>query len=226
MPMARLAEYMADFAALLGNRTEVHFVRLEGGSTNLVTKIDYQAVPRVKQRLLEVRQRNAPAEAMKAFERIDSRLAQDNATGRIEAAGIDNVIEFPGILRFKAIVGPVYQTKEIDGVPIAVGGRNDPVSVHLQEGDRILICNARRELAKRIAAHIFTDVIRAQGHGRWHQDEDQIWVMDWFVIDDFRVLEPAPLSQVVSRLRSITGSDLENLRDPYWELSSLRQDTA
>ena len=36
LPMSRLAEYMAEVARLLGKVDQVHFVRLEPGSTVLV----------------------------------------------------------------------------------------------------------------------------------------------------------------------------------------------
>ena len=36
LPMARLAEYMGELARLLGRPDQVHFERLEGGSTVLV----------------------------------------------------------------------------------------------------------------------------------------------------------------------------------------------
>ena len=48
IPMARLAEYMSDLAVLFGNRENVHFVQLEPGSTTLLQRIEYEAVPKVK----------------------------------------------------------------------------------------------------------------------------------------------------------------------------------
>ena len=39
MPMERLAEYLAELALMLGERTFVHFVRLEAGSTSIVHRI-------------------------------------------------------------------------------------------------------------------------------------------------------------------------------------------
>jgi hypothetical protein len=36
IPMARLAEYMQEFAVLLGEAKSVHFVRLEEGSLNAI----------------------------------------------------------------------------------------------------------------------------------------------------------------------------------------------
>ena len=50
MPMARLAEYMAELALLLGEPSAVHFKRLARGSTVLVNSVDREAAPKVRQR--------------------------------------------------------------------------------------------------------------------------------------------------------------------------------
>ena len=59
IPMARLAEYMADFAVLLGNEKSVHPGGLEEGSTVLVAKVEWEAEPKVRERLHLVRNRSA-----------------------------------------------------------------------------------------------------------------------------------------------------------------------
>ena len=63
LPMARLAEYMAELATLLGTQERVHFVRLEGGSTTLVQEIEYEAIPKVRERLNGIKTRSAPEDA-------------------------------------------------------------------------------------------------------------------------------------------------------------------
>ena len=61
-PMARLAEYMAELAALLGEQGEVHFLRLEGGSSKMVQSVESEALPKVKQRIAAARAGDAPRE--------------------------------------------------------------------------------------------------------------------------------------------------------------------
>ena len=50
IPLARLAKYMQSFAAMLGHETAVHFDQLDGGSTQLVTRIEHEDVPKVRAR--------------------------------------------------------------------------------------------------------------------------------------------------------------------------------
>ena len=45
LPMARLAEYMGELARLLGRLDQVHFVRLEEGSTALVQRVEPRLRP-------------------------------------------------------------------------------------------------------------------------------------------------------------------------------------
>src|ERR1035438_102843 len=101
IPMSRLAEYMADLAALLGTQEHVHFLRVEDGSTVLVQEVEYEAVPKVRDRLEGIRTRSAPDDALKAFLDIDRKLAQDNASGLLESE-MASVVEFPGRNQSKA----------------------------------------------------------------------------------------------------------------------------
>src|ERR1700757_4613496 len=83
IPMAKLAQYMADFAALLGKEHPVHFASLEGGSTKIVSRVDFEDMPKVTNRLTEIRNGTAPKELVRLVAEIDDRLANDNAIGRI-----------------------------------------------------------------------------------------------------------------------------------------------
>jgi hypothetical protein len=47
IPMAKLAEYMSDFAALLGRENAVHFAGLESGSTQIAAIVEPEDLPKV-----------------------------------------------------------------------------------------------------------------------------------------------------------------------------------
>ena len=221
MPMMRLAEYMADLSKLLGNLESVHFVRLKKGSTVLVQKIEKEAVPKVEKRLWAVKNREGPPDALRAFQAIDKRLADDNASGKLsEPTG--KIVNFPGATRGKQeTYGPFSQLGQVDGVLIVVGGELDPVPVHLQEGDEIHICRASRVVAKQLAPHLFGAMLRASGMGRWLRDDDEKWTMTSFKISDFGVLDEAALADKVSTLRAIK-SPLQDIDDPVSDLKKMR----
>ena len=60
IPMARLSEYMGQLALLLGEPAAVHFRKLTRGSTVLNAKIDREAAPKVRDRVVRVRAADAP----------------------------------------------------------------------------------------------------------------------------------------------------------------------
>ncbi len=223
IPMVRLAEYMADLATLLGEYKSVHFVRLGEGTTQLVHAVEYEAEPKVRERVHAVRNQDGPIDAMRAAREIDQRLAHDNATGSIIEPTGSKIIEFPGKKRFtEPQYGPFNQAGTIDGIPIRIGGETDPVPVHLEEpGQEAHICYASRAIATQIAPYIFSTMIRADGIGRWHRDADGKWIMDRFTIHTFRKLRDAALGDVVARLRAIP-SKLKKMDDPLRELAELR----
>ena len=118
--------------------------------------------------------------------------------------------------------GPFSQPGILDGVPIVVGGENDPVPVHLQSPDRVHNCLAARALAKQIGTHLFTTPLRVSGLGRWFRDGDGAWTMKSFRIQDFEELPTDSLADATRRLRSIDAA-WKQRPDPLGDLVALRK---
>lgn len=225
IPMARLAEYMTEFAVLLGNEKSVHPGGLEKGSTILVAKVEWEAEPKVRERLHTVRNRSANDRVMEAAARLDNLLAADNAKGVIADPAGSKVIEFPGRDRFQMpAFGPIQQPGSFQGVPIKIGGENDPVPVHLEDGKEKYIIHAKRGLAKEIAEHLFTGVVRVEGVGSWTRTAGGAWEMKSFVAQSMRVIEDADIRKNIGELRSIE-SGWKQAKDPLKQLEQLRRGT-
>ena len=223
LPMARLAEYMGELARLLGTPDQVHFVRLEEGSAVLVQRVEPEAAPEVKERLHALQQDIPPDDAAKAFVALNRYLADDNATGILQEGGGADVIRFPGGEEPAPVTfGAFNQTGVLDGVLIRIGGRDDTVPAHLRDGETIHLCNATREMARRLAVHLYGPPLRVQGNGRWERDADGDWVMKRFNITSFDVLDDAPLGEVAQSLRDVEGSGWKEIEDPTAELRHLR----
>ena len=225
IPMARLAEYMLDLAVLLGEKEHVHFARLETGSTMLVQRIDKESVPKVSARIgtLNAAKGEGPEDALRAFKALDRRLAEDNAVGRLYREDGAEIIFFPGCEKVRPLTfGAFNQAGSLDGMLIKIGGKDDTVPVHLQEGCVTHICNATRDLACRLAPYLFTATLRVHGTGRWERDAEGVWILRRFNIADFEVLDDMPLRAVVARLRGLPGNGWKAMDDPYAELQRLR----
>lgn len=226
MPLGRLAEYLADLAILFGEEKSVHLIELEEGSTVLVNLVEIEAEPKVRENINSVVRKEATPERMRAAESLDERLRKDNAVGKVVAPEGSNVIEFPGrTLVLPPTYGPFNQPGFIIGTPILVGGKNDPVPVHIEDQQGVTYtCLARRGVAREIAPYLFESVVRADGQGRWVRRPTGEWEMKHFTIHSVRPLKDEPLRDSVRKLRALPGKWKE-LDDPLGELENIRHGT-
>ena len=224
LPMVRLAEYMADFAIMLGETANVHFNRIEEGSATLVSIVDPTSVPKVRERLIRIRAGNGPEEAMQASKKTNRRLKDDNCIGILTEGSAAEIIHFPGReMRDPVSYGPFNQEGSLDGKVIMVGGKSDPVPVHIEQGGCIYNCHARRDVASALGHHLFESELRIQGVGRWTREPDGTWTLNRFTIQSFVVLQDEPLSTVVAKLREVPGSGWNEVTDPWSELMKMRK---
>jgi hypothetical protein len=135
IPMARLAEYMAQVAVLLGEPSNVHFTRIEPSSLALVQWIEPDAVPKVENRLGQIRRGKAPPDAVKAMKLINRKLREDNASRVLSSDEGKEILTFPGRRAAESwTFGAFNQQGSLDGIVVRLGGRKDLVPVLLESG--------------------------------------------------------------------------------------------
>lgn len=224
LPMARMAEYMAALAELIGFRDSNHFVRIEPGSARLVSRIDHQDAPKVRERLNVAGSPAAPKDLARAFKALDEMLADDNAIGDIAGAGGAIIIEFPGRTRPTALAFPAFwQDGSIDGQIVSIGGRDKTAHLILQNG---LLTYSNIDLpraaARDLAAHLYGPKIRVFGRGKWERHPDGAWKLLSFIVDRHELLDDVALPEVLAEIRAMPGNGLMADSDIYNELMSLR----
>lgn len=222
LPMARLAEYMAALADLLGHKESTHFARIEEGSARLVSRVEEQDATKVQRRLEAVTGANPPQSAAKAFKTLDDMLAEDNAVGEVIGPAGAIIIPFPGRTRPKALTFPAFrQDGSIDGQIVNIGGRDKTAHVTLRDGGLIYTnIDLSREVARELAKHLYGTKVRLFGSGRWERHPDGAWKLLGFTVDRYEVLDDAPLGDVLAAIRSIPGSSPSV--NNYDELMALR----
>jgi hypothetical protein len=222
IPLSRLSQYLGDLARMMGESANVHLARVDKGSTVPVIRVDWEAEPKVRERLRAVRFNDGPKEALNAYREINRKLVQDNANGVLVDPSKTKIVRFPG--RDGANQpewGPIRQHAAFQGIPIRVGGENDPVPIHLEDGETKHILLAPRRVAKEAGKHLFTSVVRIEGKGRFMRDRTGEWIMIDFYAQNIEILGEGSIRSDLERLRSIPGKWKE-LDDPISELTALR----
>ncbi|MBI5615955.1 MAG: hypothetical protein HY943_06680 [Gammaproteobacteria bacterium] len=223
IPMARLAEYLTQFAALLGHAESVHFLRVEDGSVPLVVEVEYEAIPKVRSRLRSVTDGEHSEDTRKAFDRINAMLRDDNGVATLKR-NADNILRFPGKeIPLPQKIGPINQLGSLTGILIRIGGRDATVPAALADSEgNVHSCNVSRDMARDLAKHLFGATVRVTGAGRWERQETGEWKLLQFRGTDFEVLDDAPLTDVVERLREVSHEGGEIPDDPLGMLAVIR----
>jgi hypothetical protein len=220
IPMTRLAEYMVELGRMLGEEKYVHFDKVAKGSTELVHKIEFEAVPKVMARVKSVHRGTADVVSLKHYTTIDKMLKEDNAVALYkDTAKSAQILRFPG--RDGLEVEPIVskQRGTIQGQVTRVGGADDTGHVQITSGDqRIGRCITTRAIVKDLGKLIYEDV-RLHGIGKWERDSEGIWTIKEFKIESFEPLDKSDLSEALGAVRSANT----NWEDDAWEkLHSMR----
>jgi hypothetical protein len=204
LPMARCAEYLTELSKILVETSSVHFVKVTKGCAQLVSKIDIEAVPKIKEQTLAVKKGNGTPTQKQAYSKMNAMLREDNGTGTF-GKGNSKLLYFPGkkeeIIKFPSI----RQAGTIDGEIIKIGGSKDSVPIILNcEGKETTGIYAKKSIAKELGKYLFEQV-RVSGEGRWERDDDGIWSLIHFTVGNFEPLKESSLSQSILALREIKG---------------------
>ena len=218
LPLARLAEYMREFAEFLGNRNNVHFGGLVKGSAVLRANVDDPIRTEVTKRILGTRTKDAPQEAIERAAKIDRMLREDRTRGEIIRRDGNILYAFEGAKspepEYDEIT--VAQEGELTGIVVRIGGKDETVPLTLECGEAQFeeLTIKGRELARAIATHLFGPPIRVYGHGSWTRGTDGQWSLTKFYVQSFAELDQSTLSEIVADLRTVRQNGWENVEDP------------
>jgi hypothetical protein len=222
LPMARLSEYMADFAAILGHQPHVHFLGLEKGSAVLRARVDEEVWPEVEANL---RHADDPKGGrFRIYERLDRRLAEDGAVGEIINFREMVVLRLAGRDRPPELDFPSFRERSyLDGELVRIGGKDTTVHATIVDGARSFRCQLSRDLARQLAGMLFNGRVRIYGNARWKLLPESEWSLEQFDADAFEILEGGSLIDSITRLHE-RGYRLDAEGDVHGHLLDLRKD--
>ena len=219
--MERLAEYMLQFAKLLGEPERVHFVDVEPGSAVLRARIEEVAAPKVEQRLADASRGQGDPVALKALQALDDMLANDNAVGQVLDESGAEVIAFQGRNR------PSHWSTDRSGrmaCSKALSSRLAATASVLRSGCKTTSRSTSTAHppvpGSRLGKHSTARWSAFRARGNWMRLATGAWLMRSFDIKDFEILDDAPLADVIGRLQGVTGADWGE--DPLADLAQLR----
>jgi len=227
MPMSRLAEYLTDFAILLGHKEYVHFVTVEDGSAAPLALVEMEKDAQVRERIKQAASGSGPTDAPGIYAKLNTKFTEDDGYGEIlEKLGDREIgiIEFPGKKRkLSPVYGPIKENAFVQGELKRVGGQEPTIPVHLQDSDgKWYFCWARKPVAVQLASFLFQPV-RLNGIATWQRDENATWTLLDFEVQSYT----APLgtetpSSIFTELRAVTDNDWKKISDPLDELRRIR----
>jgi hypothetical protein len=205
IPMARLAEYMQQFAVMLGEVDDVRFVRVDKACTQLVAKVRMgRAAQRVQSRVYAVRDRRAPAPAMNAYRRLGYMVREDKGTARV-TFGSAAILRFTsGEAQSAETISIVDQTTVVGRLYALIEEPNGTVKARIrpQNGDKYISCTADGAVAKDLGKY-FMDAVRLFGRGNWTRTENEEWVCDNLHILKVDPVKEVSLREAINALRAI-----------------------
>ncbi len=208
--MARLAEYMAKFAELLGESARPVFAGAVRGSVVLRAR-DRSEIPN----LTRSRIRNAAvddnAAGHRAYQRLSTLMHADGVAGRVLDRAQTVVLEFPRQAANAAKVREIIisDTAEVTGIVVGVEGIDDTAHIRLMDqatGSTISMQVRDMGIARKAAAEFRGAVIRIHARGTWKRDESGKWLPHSLHAESIVALDQDDLKSSMEQLRAISGN--------------------
>lgn len=230
MPMLRLADYLREFAGLLGDEVKPTFAGVVSGSLIIRARqqqrVDWMPVG-IQSRLKAARHdREAPGG--RNFARLNDLLIGDSARGAVLDRGGNTIVDFPATPS-KQPLSPEYLVHDegfLDGVVVGIVGVDDTMHLRLKEatGEVRSITVRDLSLARCLAGKFRGDAIRVHVHGTWKRTNDGKWEPHALYVDRLEDLDGADAGEVFRSLAAIPGNGWATEADPVALLRKLRSD--
>lgn len=222
LPIAKLADYLKNFAALVGTEADIHFEKVGKGSAALVNRVRDDIVMQTRSRIAAAERGEAPPDAIRGLIGLKELYRLDETTGRIKEDR-HRLLEFP---KSKTVqYGTIVEEGTLEGIVIRIGGKDETAHVTIQDGGKTYSCVTNTAKAKELRDYLFEyeKPVRFFGRGKWTRTASGDWELIEFKLRDYEPLNNDELLQVLDRMRQIPGSGWGKVDDPLGRLDEIRK---
>lgn len=225
IPLAKLAEYLKEFAHLMGDAQKPVYAGITKGSALLRSTVAPNAGHAVRLRLLEA-QSDAETSAAKHANNIVKMMERDNTEGQIEDRTGAVILQFSP--KKKTPDRPkeylIHDTAALDGMIVGISGVDDTVHIRLQDaaGETQNITVRSIEMARQLAKHFRAHLVRLHVHGTWKRTASGGWEPHSLYGDHFEELDNKSAKEIFQELAELPGNNWASMDDPSALLQELR----
>jgi hypothetical protein len=225
IPLAKLAEYLKEFANLLGEAQRPVFGGIVKGSALLRSAVEANTNPGVHLRLVEAKS-DPETSAGKCAGNIEKMLERDSLNGQIEDRSGAVIYEFRPKKKIleaqKEYI--VHDTGIIDGIVVGITGVDDTVHIKLQATTGGTQSVVVRDIgtARQLAHHFRAGPVRMHVHGTWKRTAQGNWEPNSLYVDHFEELDDKTAKEILQELGELPGNNWASMKDPAAFLKELR----
>lgn len=215
MPLDKLADYLREFALILGKDNQPVLSSVDEGCILLRAKIPAHKQSQVDQRLLDAQRGDTQSGVSKHLVRLEAMMLDDGIS-KAEFLNPQQQIVVTLHAANEPVLYSVSQSGEVDGEITGVMGADDTMHITLKEwGGRIVKLVTDVRTGRELGHHLRTGSVRLYAHGQWNRT-DAGWKPDSkkCLVDRFEVLDESGVVEIFDVLRAIPGNGWATEPDP------------
>lgn len=224
LPVGVLADYLKEFAALLGDDAKPVLDGIVKGSVIVRVKQAGEHPVYTRNRIQHAA--NDPlGPGGRSFKRITELMMSSGARGEIVDRQENTVVAFPIVAADEETAADliISDVGTLDGKVVGISGADDTVHLRLLDKGareyRIVLRDIA--MAQDLAKRFRSDIVRVHVHGTWRRTSAGGWEPNAVYADRIEVLDDSTPKQVVDDLRAVrTG--WHDIKEPLKELAAIR----
>lgn len=223
LPIDRLAQYLTVLSDLVGSPGKVRVKKIVPGSVRVELAVARDHYPKFVERLAGAKNpAKASAQIRRTVSNLEEMIMDDQVTAEV-VVGRTKLFYLRGYAQGAGeAIGPVVQRYVVRGRIIGLEGKDSTKHVRIAEygADREIRGEFRDdELARKLAANLWKDVVELAGVARLIRHPDGAWEVKSFKIDDVQELTDERPSEIFKKLKGALGEVSEK---PAVEMTKIR----